>query len=311
LPLEKWMLFAIYLGEITNLYKKESINIYLSLPNNLLFSYFFILGVIDNNMKQKVSDEVILEQFKKLNEGDIIYYLDNGVWKKCSVIGLVNGYTNEKSWHLQILNNKKTIQYIPSSKWRYSIVLTNENRDSILNARKVNDFQSISTGKLQHIYSLEQLQTLELLNEPYLFISGNKKDFYKYLSSICFYYYTLYDHQVQLTFKDFIHDGTDVNYKNIEWLSKSLLKKYDIAKIKMVLFIGSNKALSHLNTFKNSSKIILDDRHDNTETSDLLRLSIEQEILSNQSTIITNELNEILEEKNVSVPWGVEFLAWK
>src|SRR5690606_26587385 len=114
----------------------------------------------------------------------IVYYLDNGDWKKCSVIELTAGLTNENSWHLKILNNKKIDQYIPSSKWRNSIVLTNENNETFLNARKVKDFQSISLGNLQHIYSLEQLQTHELINEPCLFISGNKNEFSNYLSTI-------------------------------------------------------------------------------------------------------------------------------
>lgn len=307
IPLEDWMLFAIKLGEIARKQKNDSINVYLSLPNNLLFSYFFVLGVINCSLEEEISNEEIIEQFKKVVPGDIIYYLDNGDWKKCSVIKLVKGLTNKNSWHLQILNNKKIKEYIPASKWRNSIVLTNENNETVLNARKVKDFQSISLGNLKHIYSLEQLQTHELINEPCLFISGNMTEFNKYLTSINFYY----DDEVQLTFKDFIYDGNDIKYNNIEWLTKSTFEKYDLNKINPVLFIGSNKALTHMNAFKSSSRIILDDRHDNTETSELLRLSIEQEILSNHSAIVTNELNNLLERHNISVPWGVEILAWK
>lgn len=306
-PLEEWMIFAIKLGEITKTYKNLLFNIYLSLPNNLLFSYFFTLGIINSNLNESVSSEAILEQFKKLNPRDIVYYLDNGDWKKCSIIGLKHGLTNKNSWHLEILNNKKVVEFIPASKWRNSIVLTNENNETIINARKVKDFQSISQGKLSNIYSLEQLQTHELINEPCIYISGNRNEFNKLLSTI----YLNYNNELKLSFKDFIYDGTDVNYKNIEWLSKSLLEKYNIKNIKTVLFIGANKALSHMNSFKNSSRIILDDRHDNTETSELLRLSIEQEILSNQSTILTKDLNKLLTKDRINIPQGVEILAWK
>lgn len=306
-PLEEWMIFAIKLGEITRSHKEFLFNIYISLPNNLLFSYFFILGFINSNLSEMISDDVILEKFKKINPGDIVYYFDNGDWKKCSVIELRHGLTNENSWHLKILNNKKIDQFIPSSKWRNSIVLTNQNNETFLNARKVKDFQSISLGNLKHIYSLEQLQTHELINEPCLFISGNRNEFSNYLSTI----YLNFNNELKLTFKDFVYDGNDVKYKNIEWLSKSILDKYDINKVSTILFLSANKALSHMNSFKNSSRIILDDRHDNTETSELLRLSIEQEILSNQSINVTKDLNNLLKINNINVPQGVEILVWK
>ena len=81
--LENWMCFSIelesYIKQLT-----QPIKIYISVPSNLLFSYFLVLGAVDYDFKNP-STEALLDKYLKLKKGERILYKTGDDWIAHSV----------------------------------------------------------------------------------------------------------------------------------------------------------------------------------------------------------------------------------
>ena len=78
LDLEDWMQFSLFLAD----YIKTSnlcIKIYMSVPSNLLFSYFTVLGAVDHDYRNP-SKAALLEQYLSLRQGQRIQYRVGEHW---------------------------------------------------------------------------------------------------------------------------------------------------------------------------------------------------------------------------------------
>lgn len=306
--LEQWMQFAIAIGRFSqqNSSNEKPIHMYLSLPNNLIFTYFVALGIFDENLKQEIADEAILSHFQKLKKGDYIYYYHKDKWVRCSVIALIQGVISPDSWHLKIYNLEKTEHFIPQKQWREKVIIAGKGSGNIILARSIKELHRLGTTNLQYIYDNSTLQTNELLNEPCMNIAGKITEFNDNLHIIRF---DISGHR--LTMKDFLMDGSISSFRNIHWVTKPISENAIKDKSIPTIFVGANKALTHLKNFENNCRVILDDRHENTETADLLRTTIEQEIVHNKSTIVTNQFIHYLNSTNITIPKGVEILGWQ
>jgi len=304
--LEQWMLFAIAIGRFSkkNSLLRNNIHLYISLPNNLFFAYFVALGIFDENMQKEIPDDAILTQFKKLKKGDYIYYYNNKKWVRCSVIDLLHGEFSNNSWYLKFYNLQKTTHSIPQIQWREQVIIAGKGSEHIKSARSIKELHRLGSTNLQYIYDSSTLQTHELLNEPCINIAGTKTEFNNNLHIIKF---NISGHT--LTMKDFLMDGSMSDFRNIHWVTNSTREDTTEDKGLPTIFVGANKALTHLKSFENNCRIILDDRHENTETSDLLRTTIEQEIVNKKSTIVTNQIVQYLNDRNITIPKGVEMLG--
>ncbi|MDH2888985.1 hypothetical protein [Bacillus cytotoxicus] len=307
--LEEWMRFSLHLGQYVKRYadkKKETFNLYISLPNSLSFSYFLLYGIVDAQMEQAVSDEIIIQRFKQLKAGDVVYYLDGETWKRCSVEEeVVENLTSKGSWHLKILNHGGVSDYIPLSKWETHVMIANRKFENIMNARVVKDIQRI-TGNIKRIYSPEHITRREVLNIPAAYVIGNRTEFKRYIDEITYFYI-----DTVFTPSTVLRDGTKTNFCNIQWISKSDINTFDADNHEWVVFIGASKALARMSEFSNTGRIILDDQFENWDTSALLRENIEQEILVSGAEIITSKLVDDLYKEKIDIPKGVEILAWK
>lgn len=304
LELEKWMIFAMEIGGVIREYSqinKSSIHTYLSLPNNLLFSYFIATGIFNKKMNEEVSDEFIFKFFSNLKFGDQIYYFENNEWKRCSVIELLQGKTSENSWHLLVRNHKQTDHYIPFKQWRERVIISGNSASNIKNALVIKDLQRLSAGNLQYIYPINSLNSHGLLNEVCVAIGGTRTEFFQHSSII-----SLMINQKEFTFADFLHDGSSSEFINIKWISKS-----SQTNSKITMFLNASKGISEMRMYKETSRIFLDDRHDDRAKSELLRMSIEQEIIQENAEIMTSFLIDNLRDKSIEIPQGVEILAWK
>lgn len=306
--LEEWMVFAANLGFILREKSaEEKFNIYISLPNMLMFSYYTIMGAFDRKLNETVNEEVILRFFRDLEYGDIVYYIEGGIWKKCSVIELTRGLVSENSYHLKILNHKKVVHYIPANQWGERVIISGKRNDTIVGARTIQEFTHLSQSNLQFIYPTNALQVHQLFNEPCVYISGNRTEFNNHINDI-----ELVINRHGFTFKDFIYEGENRQFQSIKWLPKEEIVDFEDKFAPITLFMGANKALSEMQKYNQiSTRLILDDRHDNTETSELLRMTIEQEIVQGHAKILTKEIHTHFLMKNISIPRGVEFVAWK
>lgn len=305
--LEEWMRFSLYLGKYLKRYadrKGENFNIYISLPKAISFSYLLLHGIFDAQMEYPVSDKMIIQRFMKLAKGDVVYYLENDVWKRCSVEDVVENKTHKGSWHLKILNHSGVSEYIPLSNCETKIVITNRKSEKIMNARIVKEDQRI-TGTIKRIYSQKHINRREVLNIPAAYVIGNRTEFEKYIDEINFVY-----KNTEFTPSTVLRYGTKSAFRNIQWITKNDTCTFDDNQ-EWIVFIGAAKALSRMAEFTNTGRIFLDDQFENWDTSALLRENIEQEILVNNAEIITSILANDLQNEKINIPRGVEILAWK
>lgn len=302
------MLFSMKLGSFLNKYSranKSTINIYLSLPNALTFSYFLLHGMFDAHMEQTISSTMVAKRFQKLESGAIVYYLDGDQWKRCSVQGVLKDFTESCPWHLLIANNAGVTDYVPYYKWETHIIITNRKLDRILNARVVNNIEKIS-GPLTKIYSSQKINKREMLNVPSAYIIGNRTEFDMYSD-----YFWLQYQDVEFYHGDILKDGSMQTFRNIQWMMKDDKDTFHLTDSDWLLMIGAAKAVARMDEFKGIGKIILDDQFENVETSEMLRDAIEQDVILNKKTIITTEIVEQLQGAQIEIPKGVSLLAWK
>lgn len=306
--LEEWMRFSLFLGRYVKRRadrKKENFNIYISLPKAISFSYFLLHGIFDAQMEYPVSDKMIIHRFRQLEKGDVVYYSENETWKRCSVEDVVENLTTSGSWHLKILNHSGVSEYIPLSKCESKIIITNRKFKRIMNARVVKDIHRI-TGNIKRVYSPKHINRREVLNIPAAYVVGNRTEFEKNIDDIRYSY-----KDTEFTPSTILRDGTESTFRNIQWLTKNEKKRFDDDNHEWVVFIGAAKALARMSEFSNTGRIILDDQFENWDTSFLLQENIEQQILVNNSEIITSKLADDLQKEQINIPRGVEILAWK
>ncbi|PHF14579.1 hypothetical protein COF84_21085 [Bacillus wiedmannii] len=307
--LEEWMIFALHLGRHVKKYafeKKKTFNIYIYLPNSLSFSYFLMHGMFDAQVEQLISDEIIIRRFEQLIAGDVVYYLDGGTWKRCSLEEeVVKNLISEGSQHLKVLNHGGVSDYIPSGKWETHVMIANRKFENIMNARVVKDIQRV-TGNIKRIYSPKYITRQEVLNIPAAYVIGNRTEFKRYIDEITYLY-----KDIVFTSSTILQDGTKTNFCSIQWISKKDENTFEANNHEWVIFIGASKALAFMSEFENAGRIILDDRFEDWTTSANLRENIEQEILVSGAEVITSTFVEELCKEKVSIPKGVEILVWK
>ena len=306
-PLVEWMLFPLRLGQILKRYSntnKTAFNIYISVPNSTMFSYFLFQGMFDVEAHRKIRDTKIISRFLELKPGAIVYFDDNGIWRRCSMISIEKNFTPNQDYHMQIQLNKQVKQFIPVSQWKDKLLITNIKFEEILNARVVKDFEKFS-GVLSSLYSPKTIKALESLSTPTAYFSGNKTEFEKYINSILFNYDEIY-----FTHEDIIHFGSNSHFANAQWLTN---KDNDL-KIyanEWIISIGASKSLANLDARKNCGKIFIEDQFENAATSELLRDAIMQKIVLDNCNIISNNLLSLIEAEEVTIPNGVNIIAWK
>lgn len=306
-PLYEWMLFPLKLGQVLKRYSntnKTAFNLYISVPNSTMFSYFLFQGMFDTEANRKIRNTKIINRFLELQPGTIVYYDDNGTWRRCSVINIEKNFTPSYEYHLHIQLNKKMSKYIPVNQWKDVFIITNIKHDDILNARVIKDFEKFS-GVLSALYSPNTIKALEILNEQTAYFAGNKSEFERYLKSVNFKY-----NDLSFTHNDIIHFGSKNHFSNARWLTSkdNDLKLYPY---EWLISIGASKSINNLNQKKKCGNIFIEDQFENAATTEQLRDVIMQKIILDECHILTDTLLALLEEEEVTVPNGVNLIAWK
>lgn len=301
------MLFPIRLGQILKRYSntnKTAFNLYISVPNSTMFSYFLFQGMFDVEAHRKISDTKIINRFLELEPGSIVYFDDNGIWRRCSVISIEKNYTPNCKYHIQIQLNKKVKQFIPVNQWKDKLLITNLKYEEILNARVAKDFEKFS-GVLSSLYSPKTIKALESLSTPTAYLSGNKIEFERYLNDI-----TLKYKGISFTHEDIIHFGSNSHFTNAYWLTNkdNDLKIYSY---EWIISIGANKALANIEKIRNCGNIFIEDQFESTITSEQLRDTIMQKIILENYSVITDNLLALLKSEKIIIPNEVNIIVWK
>jgi len=283
--------------------EEENINIYLSLPSTTISSYFFLLGVLDEHIKSEISNDDLIEEFKRLDKGDIIHHLEDEVWKRCSVMGKIEkGMTSPDSWHLKIRKEKKTAHSIPINQWRTRIRITDRNENRILTTRRSKNLIGVS-NELRLLFGDEKMNIQETLNIAACSIVGVRTKFERNLDLLELKY-----KEFQILFNQVLVGEVEATYRNIKWVSENDVPNIDNG---LVVVIGANKGLNVIES-KKVNKFVIVNQLEQLDGNQLLLERLQQKELLEEVTIITGEIQALLENKMTCVfPSGVELIAWR
>jgi hypothetical protein len=303
IELEDWMKFGVFIGNYIKCADKP-IKIYVSVPSNLLFSYFIVLGAINYDFENS-SEEALRKKYLSLQTGHRVLYLSGYQWKICSVLKVGNSPVNPKLNTVVLLDNMKTTVYVPEQQWLTHIKLLDDQVIEVKNAKIARSISNLREHTLlKNLYSTEKLSIIESLNKPNTYIYANKKEWLDYLVNLKFEFK---GNDVHL--RNFIFDGTESSFKNIDFISQN--DDYELPKDSTIIFVGSSRTLRKMEQFESYRCIYLIDKHDSTEKLEDLRFKIEQQFLTQGCVTVNEELVESLMRNNFQLPKGVELLAWK
>jgi len=299
--LENWMKFSVKLAKYV---KKEerSIKVYISVPSNLLFSYFFILGAIDYDFENP-SKEALLQQYLTLQKGQRILYKTSEGWVAHSVIE-VSKVPGSETRAIVVKDRLNAINYIPETRWFDYVRIHDDGITTVRNTRLVRSVYSITENiKLKNLYTEKKLQLLMMQNTPQTYLFANKKEWIGSLSSI-----QLEAGGDAFQLNDLVFDGTEGTFKNISFIEQNI--SIPIPNGAILVFIGSGHSLRKMDYYDGGKSVFIVDQHDSEEKFEDLQFKIEQDFLLGQSRSVNKEISDYMDDNQVEIPKGVEIFAW-
>lgn len=299
--LENWMSFSMELARYIK-QLNEPVKIYLSVPSNLLFSYFFVFGAVDNDF-QNPSKESLLVQYLNLKNGQRILYKTGDEWIAHSVIE-VSQLPNSDTRAIVVKNRLNSINYIPETRWFSNVIIHDEEITTIRNIRRVkNVYNIIDNDKLKIFYPEEKLQLSMMQNTPQTYLYTNKKEWNDFLDVIQF---NIDGESIHLS--DLFFYGSDSTFKNLSFIEQN--HSVTIPTEAIVIFVGSSRALRKMDNFDKHKCVFIVDQHDSNDKFEDLQFKIEQDFLMNQSQSYNREILDYMDKRQVETPKGVEIFAW-
>lgn len=299
--LEDWMNFSIELASYVKQFE-QTIKIYVSVPSNLLFSYFFVLGAVDYDFKNPSRDE-LLEKYLNLKKGQRILYKTGEEWIAHSVID-VSKLPNSDIRAIKVKDRLNSINYIPEKRWFEFVRIHDDEITTVRNTRRVNNVYNITDNiKLKNLYPEENLQLLVRENTPKTLLYTNKKEWNDFIGII-----QLKVEGESLQLNDLLFDGTEGTFKNISFIVPN--QPTIIPNESIIIFIGSSHALRMMDYFEKQKCVFIVDQHESVEKFEDLQFKIEQDFLMSQSQSVNKKVLEYMDVHQVKIPKGVEIFAW-
>eukprot|EP00130_Batrachochytrium_dendrobatidis_P008281 XP_006683156.1 hypothetical protein BATDEDRAFT_28722 [Batrachochytrium dendrobatidis JAM81] len=160
IELEGWMKFGLFLAEYIKS-TSSNIKVYISVPSNLVFSYFTVLGAVDYDFRNP-SKELLYNQYLGLKKGQRILYKVNGQWRAYSVLEVGSSPIDKDIRTIIVRDKQATTTYIPEKKWLDSVRIQDDGVTTIRNTRVVNNVESLTENKkLNQHDSKEKIEELQ------------------------------------------------------------------------------------------------------------------------------------------------------
>ncbi|QQZ07683.1 hypothetical protein [Heyndrickxia vini] len=299
--LEDWMKFSI---ELANFVKqtKQPIKLFISLPSNLLFSYFFVFGAIDYDFRN-VSKETLLRKYLSLKKGQRILYKSGNDWVAHSVLE-VSKIPNTDTKAIVVKDRTNCINYIPETRWFDYIRIYDNEVTEVRNKRRVNNVENITNNiKLKNLYSEYNLNLLMMQNIPKTYLYANKKEWIDNISVI-----ELEINEGYMLLDELLYDGTEGTFKNFSFIQQNQLSL--LPNESTIIFVGSSRSLRMMDQFKQQKCIFIADLHESNEKIEDLQFKIEQEFLMDKGQCLNKDILEFMNNNQIEIPKGVEIFAW-
>lgn len=301
IDIENWMRFAMVLSSYVKS-NKNPLNMYISIPSNLLFSYFFTLGSVDYDFKNPSKTE-LLEYLLHLKKGQRILYKVQDSWIAHSVIE-VGKIPNSDKRAIVVRDRLNAINYIPESRWFDYVRIHEDEITVVRNIRKVNGVENlVDNNKLKKIYSEDNLNILMMQNTPKTYLYVSRKEWKDNLSII-----ELEINEEPIQLNELLFDGSEGTYKNYSFIEQNTSSS--IPNDSTVIFVGSSRALRKMDHFKKQKCVFIVDQHDSNEKFEDLQFKIEQDFLMERAQSLNKQIIEYMDNNKVQIPKGVEIFAW-
>ncbi|MED0971658.1 hypothetical protein [Bacillus paramycoides] len=302
LYLENWMMFGI---ELANYVKKinNPIKIYISVPSNLMFSYFFVFGAIDYDFRNP-SKETLMEKYLSLKKGQRILYKTGEAWVAHSVIGVSKTPNSETKAIMVKDRSKDCVNYIPEKRWFDYVRIYDNEVTKIKNSRRVNNVENIAENiKLKGLYSEHNLNLLMMQNTPKTYLCANKKE---WLDNISIIELKVNDAFVQL--KELLFDGTEGAFDNFSFIQQK--DSSFLQNESTIIFLGSSRSYSRMDQFKQQKCVFIVEQQDSSEKIEELQQEIERVFLMEKGQSLNKDILDYMDNKQIRIPKGVEIFAW-
>ncbi|WP_394234164.1 hypothetical protein [Niallia oryzisoli] len=299
--LENWMQFSIGLAN----YVKQvnlPIKLYISVPSNLLFSYFFVFGAIDYDFRN-VSKEALLGKYLSLKKGQRILYKSGNQWVAHSVIE-VSKIPNAEMKAIVVKDRLNGITYIPQTRWFNYVRIHDNEVTEVRNIRRVSNVENISDNiKFKSLYSDYNLNLLMMQNIPRTYLYTNKKEWTDNISII-----ELKINETPVQLDELLFDGTEGSFKNFSFIQQNNFPL--LPNESTIIFVGSSRSLRKMDQFKQQKCIFIIDQHESNEKIEELQMKIEQEFLMEKGQSLNKDILEFMDNNQIMIPKGVEIFAW-
>lgn len=314
MKISKWMKFFLSIGEYIE--KKEYVNIYISYIDEFYPALFITKGLIDanlNNLETKIKDYDINIDLKI---GDRVAYLtevknDKEVWKKAQVIDIYyddNALKDEWNPYIELQFEKKKkneLNYkIPKTKWSKRLRISSNYKSTAGSIIKMN--REIE-GYFKEKYSEELVDYFQAINKKQINIVGLKvqtewENYNEYLQFL--------ENNIQFKIKDFIFPNeSKYSITNVNFI-KTISSKNVAEKGIPTLFVGDNSALT-LAKLKTKKNIIVSNRKKNNDVIiDLVKQNVVNDFEFENEQEKSDDLHKFLNEKDISIPKGVEVFVY-
>nr|WGD69402.1 hypothetical protein P5630_01140 [Bacillus subtilis] len=299
--LEDWMRLSI---ELANYVKKanQHIKLYISVPANLMFSYFFVLGAINYDFRNP-SKETLLGKYLSLKKGQRILYKTGEDWIAHSVLE-VSKVPNEETRAILVKDRSNCTTYIPEARWFDHVRIHKDEVTRVRNIRRVRNVENIvDNAKLRNLYSEYNLNLLMMQNIPKTYLCANQKEWKDSLSVIQF---EIGEEHLQLD--ELLFDGTGGTFKNFSFIQQN--HSSILPDDSMIIFAGSKRALRNMDQFKQQKCIFIIDQHEANEKVEELQLKIEREFLIDRCQSFNEDILKYIDNNQIEIPKGVEIFAW-
>lgn len=301
LDLENWMIFSIGLAN----YVKgldEPVKVYISVPSNLLFAYFFVLGAIDYDFRNP-SEETFLYKYLSLKKGQRILYKSGERWVAHSVLE-VGKIPNSETRAIVVKDRLNATSYIPETRWLNYVRLYDNEVTKIRNIRQVRDVDNIGENtKLRKLYPEKNLNLMMMQNTPKTYLYTSQKEWKENLSVINL---EIDGEPIQLS--ELLYDGSEGIFKNLSLIQNN--NSSITENESTIIFVGSSRTLSKMDQFKQEKCVFIVDQHDSIEKLEELQWKIEQEFLMENGQLLNKEVLKYMNNKQIQIPKGVEIFAW-
>lgn len=309
LPL--WIKFAFGLGAYLS---REGVkynryaNIAVSLPSNHYFAVLAACGIADKAYSERKQVRSIRKQVVGLNPGSRVIYSRSGQNKEVSVVSVEkNPYTDEMLLYVQDGSVKHGI---PERSWMDSVFLLDEEFDEIKRSRRVNKNLGMISPLLNSLYTQSQLSKTSFFPGDEYYLIGNRNEIDHILKDKCFIH-----GKVIGSVADFLYvEGlvNDNSYKNGRFISSQVKRINEEIIANIPVLYSDIRGFRRLSGYftKNPSLIVIS-RTDHQHRIYEAQAEISRKLIQGKGQFITQDVMNYLEEYGVSVPDGIELIAWR